>query len=273
MALTFEWQTIMLLLITGATAGIAAGFIGIGGGVIMVPVLLELYRSWDFPPSVLVQVAMGTSLAVATLSVSSSALRHHLQGNILWKRVPMIFPMSMLGGWIAGKTAPHLEGIWLQCGLAAVLLLAAVKMILETGMKDRPERNVHWSVWGLMGFGTGIFAGFSGLAGGLVLIPVLSFVGRVPTRYLAGTSSAVVMFTAFAATLGYAFSTPPIDLPDSFIGYTNYYISVSLAVTSIPGAQLGAYLNKKAGSLLYKRIFGVLLVIVVIRLFLTAGKP
>ncbi len=262
--------TILFLLGIGIISGIAAGFIGIGGGVIMVPVLLELFRFWEIPSEVVVQAAMGTSLAVGTLSVTSSAIRHHKQGNVLWKVIPFIVPMSMVGGWVASVTAKGFDGKALQISLGVILLLAAIKMLAEREIPDRPMRRVPFWGWLLVGLGVGLFSGYSGLAGGLVLVPALAYIAHIETKKLAGTSSGVVAFTALAAAIGYMTSQPNVELGSEFFGHVNYIVAGCLAVTSIPGAQLGAYLNKKAGSKLYKRIFGVVLIFVVIRLLFTA---
>jgi uncharacterized membrane protein YfcA len=269
-SLEFTLGTAALLVLMGVAAGVSAGFVGIGGGIVMVPLLLEIFRAWGLPESVVVQSAMGTSLTVATFAVASSAGKHHRQGNVVWKLVPLIFPTSMIGGRLAAWLAGMIEGRWLQIGLALVLLWGAVKMLRDREPPERPMRSAGWWVWALVGFGVGLFAGFSGLAGGNVLVPALAFIAHVPTKKLAGTSSGVVMFTSLAAAAGYALGTPAIELPETFVGYVHWPAAACLAVTAIPGAQLGAWLNKKAGSTLYKRIFGVLLLFVVVRLVTTA---
>ncbi len=265
----FTLLTALLLIGIGIAAGVAAGFVGIGGGIIMVPVLLELFRAWQVPPESLVQAAMATSLTVATFSVASSALRHHRQGNVLWSLVPLIFPSSMAGGWLAALIAGRTDGRWLQIGLAIALLLSAIKMLLESKRPDRPQRHVVWWKWVVVGLGVGMFAGLSGLAGGNVLVPALALIAFIPTKKLAGTSSGVVMFSALAAAIGYMVNGPAESLPSGFIGYSYLPAAACLALTAIPGAQLGAWLNKKAGSLVYKRIFGALLILVVARLLTT----
>ena len=141
----------------GVLAGIAAGFIGIGGGVIMVPVLIEVFRARGVPPEVLVHVAMGTSLAVATFSSISSAVRHHKQGNVIWRVVPILAPTSFAAGLAAGALAERVPGVALQRGLAAVLLLYGLKLLFEKGKSDLPMRSLPWWGWTLMGLGTGDF--------------------------------------------------------------------------------------------------------------------
>ncbi len=262
--------TVLSLLAIGVAVGISAGFIGIGGGVIMVPVLLELFRAQGMPPELIVHVAMGTSLTVGVLSVSSSAYKHHKQGNVIWKVVPWLAPASMAGSWIASQLAVNIPGTWLQKGLALVLLFAAIRFLTEKRVDLGPMRQLPWFAWLLMGLGTGLFAGLTGLAGGLVLIPALAYIAHAATGKLAGTSSGTVLFAALAGSIGYMMQTPAMELDGVYIGHVNLLVAASLAITSVPGAQLGAWLNKKAGAARYKKIFGVFLILVVIRLFFTA---
>lgn len=263
-------MTLLMLLFVGAISGLLAGFIGVGGGVILVPVLLELFRSWGVPQEVMVQAAMGTSFAVIVFSVSSSAIRHSRQGNVLWKFVPWLALGSMFGGWLASSTANIVPGETLQLILAGVLLLVSARMLLEKPYEDRPVKDLHVVGWILLGIGVGIFAGFSGLAGGVVMIPAMAFLAHVKTRCLAATASSVNIFTALAAVAPKLLQTPVVDPGKGFVGFVFLPAVIALAITSIPMAQVGAKLNRGAGSLLYRRIFAVVLLAVVIRLFLTA---
>lgn len=263
-------ESLLFFALIGIFGGTAAGFIGIGGGVIMVPVLLEVFRALGIPGEVLVHVSMGTSVAVASFSSVSSSLRHHRQGNVLWRVAPLLAVSSFAAGLAAGVFAQQIPGVGLQRGLAAVLLLAAYRMFADQKKPDLPERKLPWWGWTIMGLLTGIFSGFTGLAGGLFLIPLMAFIPHVPTKKLAGTSSSVVMFTAFAAALGKIISTPAVDPGPGFIGHVHVAAALALASTSIPSAQLGAWLNRRVGSVVYKRIFAILLLLVVVRLFWTS---
>lgn len=265
-----DGATIVLLVSMGVMVGVAAGFIGIGGGVIMVPLLLELFRAQGVPAEALVHAAMGTSLTVGVLSVGSSTVKHHRQGNVAWRVVPFLVPATMVGSWGASRLAVMVPGTWLQLGLAGILGLAAVRFLTERKVETGPMRRLPWPVWVAIGLGTGLFAGLSGLAGGLVLIPALAYIAHLETRRLAGTSSGVVFWAALAGSIGYMTQASSVDLGAGHVGYVNVAAAAALAVTSVPGAQLGAWLNKKAGAARYKRIFGAFLILVVIRLFLTA---
>jgi uncharacterized membrane protein YfcA len=265
----FTLPLVLLVLGLGLLAGFVAGFVGVGGGIVMVPILLELFRSWGVPDNSVVQAAMATSLTVAVFSVSSSIVRHGRQRRILWGLVPYLAPGSMLGGWIAARLAVLLPGLVLQLVLAGMMTLAAVRMLMEKEILDRDDFQVRWWQGLAVGIGVGLVAGMSGLAGGIVLVPALALILGVPTGWLAGTSSAVIVFSALAAALGYITSTPPTALGEGFIGYSCLPVAGLLAVAAIPGAQFGAWTNRRTGSLLFRRIFAVLLLIVVVRLVIS----
>lgn len=257
---------VLLVLALGLAAGFTAGFVGVGGGIIMVPILLELFRSWGLPDDGVVQAAMGTSLAVAVFSVSSAIVRHSRQKRILWRLVPYLAPGSMAGGWLAARLAVVLPGVVLQLVLAGLMALAAVRMLTEKSIPERENFRFRWWQGLLVGAGVGLVAGMSGLAGGVVLVPALALILAVPTGWLAGTSSAVIVFSALAAALGYLTSTPATPLGPGFHGFTCLPVAALLAAAAIPGAQFGAWTNRRTGSVLFRRIFAVLMLIVVVRL-------
>jgi uncharacterized membrane protein YfcA len=262
----FTLAVVLLVLGLGLAAGFTAGFVGVGGGIIMVPVLLELFRSWGLPDQSVVQAAMGTSLAVAVFSVGSSIVRHSRQKRVLWRVVPYLAPGSMAGGWLAARLAVILPGLVLQLVLAALMAMAALRMLTEKEIHERQDFRFNWWQGLLVGIGVGMVAGMSGLAGGVVLVPALALLLGVPTGWLAGTSSAVIVFSALAAALGYLTANPPTALGAGFHGYTCLPMAGLLAVAAVPGAQFGAWTNRRTGSVLFRRIFAVLLLIVVVRL-------
>lgn len=262
---------ILILLAAGVGTGLVAGFAGVGGGIVMVPVMLELLRAWGVPREHVVQAAMATSLTVAVLSTGSAAWRHHVQQRVLWRIALPIVPSSMLGGWLGSALAAQTDGRWLQAGLACVLLFAAYRLVRQQEPPEgdgRPKRSLV--IWGLIGMATGLFAGLSGLAGGVVLVPALALFGKLPGRFLASTSSGVIMFTSLAAAVSYMWHGPAASvLGDGFVGYSNIPAAVCLAITAIPMAQIGARLNKKTSGLWFRRVFAALMVIVVARLLTT----
>jgi len=262
----FTVEIVLLVLGLGLAAGFTAGFVGVGGGIIMVPILLELFRDWGVPRGSVVQAAMGTSLSVAVFSVSSSIVRHSRQKRVLWRLVPYLAPGSLAGGWLAAKLAVVLPGLVLQLFLAGLMTVAAIRMLTEKELPEREDYRFSWWQGLLVGLGVGMVAGLSGLAGGIVLVPTLALILGVPTGWLAGTSSAVIIFSALAAALGYLTATPAAELGLGFHGFACLPVAGLLAITAIPGAQFGAWTNRRTSSVLFRRIFAILMLIVVVRL-------
>jgi len=252
----------------GLAAGFLAGFVGVGGGIIMVPVLLEIFRNAGVPEEAVVQAAMGTSLSVAVFSVSSSIFRHQRQGNIRWQLVRWLAPGSMIGGWLAAYLASRLPGSWLQMVLMVLMVFAAARMLSSREMPDSPDHKAaKWKV-GLTGLGVGMVAGLSGLAGGIVLVPALSLILGLPGGWLAATSSGTIIFSALAAAVGYLTLSPPMNLGPGFLGYVCLPLVVPLAMGAIPAAQLGAFINRRTEGDLFQKLFGGLLLLVAVRLLL-----
>jgi uncharacterized protein len=260
----------LIFLGVGLVAGFLAGFVGVGGGIIMVPVLLEIFRRAGLPEEVVVQAAMATSLSVAIFSVGSAIIRHGRQGRIRWQLVRWLAPGSLLGGWLAADLATRLPGRWLLWSLASLMIFAAFRMLNSSDGSSATEKPAaHWKV-GLTGFGVGMVAGLSGLAGGIVLVPALGLILGLPGSWLAGTSSGTIIFSAFAAAAGYFLATPPIPLGPGFFGYVCLPLTVPLALGAVPMAQLGAWVNRRVQGNLFRKLFGGLLLIVVIRLLITS---
>jgi uncharacterized protein len=259
----------LIFLGVGVVAGFVAGFVGVGGGIIMVPVLLEIFRRAGLPEEVVVQAAMATSLSVAVFSVGSSIIRHNRQGRIRWKLVRLLAPGSILGGWMAAYLATRLPGQWLLWSLAVLMLFAALRMIRSSDGPIGGEKSP--SVWkvGVTGLGVGLVAGMSGLAGGVVLVPALGLILGVPGSWLAGTSSGTIIFSAMAAAAGYLMANPPLVMGTGFFGYVYLPLTLSLAIGAVPAAQAGAWVNRRVHGNLFRKLFGLLLLIVVARLLLT----
>lgn len=262
----------LILIGAGLGAGLVAGFAGVGGGIVMVPVLLELMRAWGVPREFVVQAAMATSLTVGSVNTASAAWRHHRHENVLWRLVPPLVPSSMLGAWLGSALAASTDGRVLQYFLSAVLMFSAWRL---TNQREPAagDGTPTWSfvVWAVVGLGVGLFAGLSGLAGGVVMIPALALLGKVPGRMLAGTSAGVVMFSSLAAALGYMWHGPEAGtLGDGFVGFSCLPAAACIAVTSIPMAQVGARLNRLTSARWFRRVFAAMMVLVVIRLVATA---
>ena len=152
-----------------------------------------------------------------------------------------------------------------QTVLAAV---GAVELATGRDVLKRYKPSLWW-LGLLVGRGVGLGAGMGGLAGGIVLVPALSILLGLPAGWLAGTSSAVIIFSSLAAAAGYLTGSPAVPPGAGFTGFVALPVVGLLALSAVPAAQFGAWTNRRVRGTVFRRIFAVLMLLVVVRLVLS----
>jgi len=170
---------------------------------------------------------------------------------------------------IIGRCAENIHGSTLLLIFASMILVLGIQGFLS---RNKPEaetmRNLNG--WLMLGCGVliGIIAILTGLGGGIILIPLLVGLFGVPTKNLAGTSSAVLIFTSAAAALSYLWGGIGVPgLPEGTIGYVWPKVSIAVAIGTIPGAQFGAILNKKHASKWFRVTFASVQILMSVWMF------
>lgn len=250
--------------------GFLAGFFGIGGGILLVPVLLAYFQVIGVSSLVATHLTFGTSLFITLFTASSSAVEYTRNGHVYWKGVLWLGPASVLGAWIGSGIAGGLEGRLLQQIFAVVVIVAAVRMLVEQRLQKQ-ESAMRDSVPALIGTGglVGIIAPLAGVGGGVVSIPLMYSVLGFPLKKALGTSSATIVITALAATIGYVvrgYGNPL--LPNFTLGYVAYLYAVPLVVGALPMARVGARAAHRSNVTRLRRFFAVLLLAVAVKLLL-----
>lgn len=262
-----EWQVLLpACLLAGALAGLFAGLLGVGGGIVIVPVLAYLYAAAGFPGDAVMQFALATSLASILFTGLSSVRAHHHAGAVRWPLVRVLAVPLMAGSLAGAFVADALgsERLMQLFGVFAVLL--GLRMLLaRTSAADDPDapdphippaRNM--AVGGLIGVASAIF----GIGGGSLTVPYLHACGMRMQKAVA-TSSACGVPIALAGTLGYVLAgSARSDLPAATAGYVHLPGLAALVVASVPMAVLGAKLAHRLPAAALRRIFAVLLLAV-----------
>lgn len=257
----------LLLLVFGGLAGVLAGLLGIGGGIIIVPVLAQVFIHQGVAPAVLMHVAIGTSLATIVVTSLSSIRAHQRHQAIDWPAVRRITPGIIGGGVVGAFVATLLAGDTLRVVFAIFMLFVALRMAQGTAVA--PHRKLPGTV-GMFGAG-GVIGGVStlmGVGGGTLSVPFLTWC-NLSVRRAVATSAAIGLPIALTGTVGYVVTGwGEADLPAWSLGYVNLPALLGIVVASILAAPLGAALAHRIDPLLLKRLFAVFLVIVGIRLLL-----
>lgn len=260
---------ISALLFTGALAGLLAGFLGIGGGVVLTPLCLILYPSLGIEYDVLIKIIFGTNMFLVMVFSISAVLKHHANNNIIWRNVLILGPLaiigSIVGAWCASVASPS----DLKKAFAIILMFSSFLIIIKDTVRSEKPRRLILSrkFLPLLGFIAGATGGFLGIGGGTVMIMPLILLFNLPVEKVAGTSSSVIIFIGLAGTLSYMYHGHGlVDLPGWSTGYVWWSAAIPLMVGGIPTAQVGVWLNSKTHDKLLKRIFGFALFIIALKI-------
>jgi uncharacterized membrane protein YfcA len=253
------WAVPYLLL--GAFAGVSAGMLGIGGGVIMVPILTMLFSAQGgVPPGEVLHMALGTSMAAIIFTAIASLRAHHSHGAVLWDVVKTITPGILIGTAIGTLVAANVPVRPLAAFFALFVCVVAVQMGLN--LKPKPSRELPGAVGlGFVGLGIGVLSALVAIGGGSLTVPFLSWC-NVQVQKAIGTSAAVGLPIALGGTAGYIFNgwqTP--GLPAGSLGFVYLPAMAVLVVASMLTAPYGARLAHRLPVATLKRVFAILLVI------------
>ncbi len=255
---------LILYIVTGAVSGFLAGLLGIGGGLIIVPALVYTLPHAGYGPDVLVQTAIGSSLAVIVFTAISSIRAHHRAGYVDWAVVRAIAPGVCVGALSGALLAGQLSGDVLRVIYLLFLLAAAAQMLLEL----RPSGVVEPGAKGFAAAGVviGVFSSLVGIGGGTLSTPFLLWCRRAIHSAVA-SSAAIGLPIAFSGSIGFVLAG--LDRPDLPPGSTGFVAWPAVGViggVSVLLAPLGAAASHRVPQKPLKRIFACLLLGLAVRI-------
>ena len=255
----------IIYILTGAIAGVFAGLLGIGGGLIIVPVLTSVFAVY-LPNEHLVHLAIGTSLATILVTALASVKTHQKHDAVQWDLFRAFTPGIIAGGLLGGWVAQYMDASLLAKIFAVLELMIAIKML--TDFQPNPHRNLP----GLVGKTTaattiGGISTLIGVGGGAFNTPYMVW-HNVDMKKAIATSAALSLPVAFAGTAGFIISGLQVEnLPEMTTGYVYWPAFFGIVLASYFTAPIGARLTHKLPVKKLKRIFGLLLVALAIKMF------
>ena len=245
----------------GAIAGVLAGLLGIGGGLVLVAALAWLLPLYGVDHDLAMHAALASSMASIVFTAASSAYAHHRRGSVLWPTVAWMAPGLVLGGWLGSLLAVALDGRVLKWVVIGYCLLAAARMAFGSARDGGGNVVPAGPGMSVAGAGIGALSAVVGIGGGSMTVPLLVWRGVAAVRAV-GTSSACGVVIGLASAAGYALNAPVGALPEHAVGYVYLPAAIGVAVTSVLAAPLGSRLAHAIGSPALKRVFAVFLVVV-----------
>lgn len=260
-----EWLLAYLTL--GAIAGFLAGLFGVGGGLVLVPMLLLLFDAQHFPVEHVMHLALGTSMATILFTSLASMRKHHQHGAVNWRVVGNITPGILLGTVFGALLAASIPTLGLGIFFALFVYFVAAQILLD----KRPHASRQLpGMQGMTAVGTftGWISSLVSIGGGTVIVPFLVWC-NVPLRNAIGTSAAIGFPVAVGGTLGYIFTGMNIPaLPDHTLGFVYLPALLWVALASITTAPLGAKATHHMKIGLLRKLFAVLLIALATKLLL-----
>lgn len=248
-------------LLAGIFAGITAGLFGVGGGLVVVPILIFVFHWQGFAPEILTHLAIGTSLATIVFTSSSSVLKHNQLGGVLWTIFkPMTFGI-MLGAVAGVWTVVQLEGELLKKMFGVFAILVSIKMMFKVKLESRKPLP-NWPILVFAGIIVAWVSSIFGIGGGTLTVPFLSRF-RIEMKQVVGTSAACGLPIAVFATLSNVVIGSGVDSrPEWSAGFVYLPALLAIALTSIYFARIGANLAHYLPGPLLTKLFAAFLLLV-----------
>lgn len=255
-------------LLLGATAGLLAGLLGIGGGLIQVPVLVFLFSLQKFAPEHVLHLALGTAMASILFTAASSVRAHHGHGAVNWDIVKRIAPGIVFGVAAAAIIAGRLPTRYLAIFFTVFVYCAATQLILN--LRPQPTRTLP-GVGGMFTAGAliGSISSMVAAGGGLLSVPWMAWC-NVRLHEAIGTAAAIGFPIAIAGSIGYvANGWGAAHLPAGSLGYVYLPALFWLVIASMLMAPLGAKLAHRTSTRKLRTLFAILLYVLATRMLVT----
>lgn len=253
-------EFIAIYLAVGAVAGITAGLLGVGGGLIIVPALASIFHQMSMQDNIVMHLAIGTSLTTIVVTSVASVISHQKRGAILWEVFWRLVPGLVAGAWVAAWFAGYLPDIALQRFFAIFVLVIAVQMSLSLSVQARRPLPRAWGL-GLAGTGIGGLSAMLGIGGGSLTVPFLAWC-RVTIHQAVATSAACGLPIALVGSLGYmvqGLNQP--SLPAMTTGYVHWPSVLGICLTSAIFAPIGAKMAHRLPTKQLQMVFAVFLAV------------
>lgn len=259
----------LLCALGGLVAGLLSGMLGIGGGIIVVPLLIYLLPFMGIAPELVAPMAVATSLATIVVTSWSGAYVHHRHGAVLWSWVRLVAPLLIVGGIVGSFVGASLNPELLQRLLALVLLLLAARMLIKqrTPSHTTAAPRVAVRLWsGLIG----IISTLVGIGGGALVVPMLHYY-QVALRNAVAVATVCSVLLAMFGTITYAWLGSQGDASEvsGALGFIYLPAWLGIAAVSVMAAPIGAKLAQHVPVHWLKRLFALLLIVVSAHLFLS----
>lgn len=263
-------QLLLGFAVVGVSAGCLSGLLGIGGGVVLVPLFLWSFVLAGVDPQIIVHCAFATSLAIIIPTSISNTLGHRARGNFSAYHVLYLAAGSAVGALVGAWGASMLSGPSLKIAFGCMQLAVAGKLL--SGALQPSECPVREQPLILLTVGSvaGAFSAFFGVGGGVIAVPLMVLVLHLPIHLAVGNSSALIVISSLTGTCAYIYNGwQHALLPPHALGFVWLPVVALVLPFSLLGSRVGVKLAGRFSHAKLIRIFALLLVAVAVRIIST----
>lgn len=265
------WLLALVMLATGGIGGVLAGLLGIGGGIVIVPVMEAALAFLDVDEAIRMHVAVATSLATIIPTSIASSRAHHRRQAVDFDLVRRWTPFVLLGSLAGTFVASHVHSDVLAIVFAVVALIVALKMILPLEGRTIASDVPGGAAVSLVPFGIGGVSSMMGIGGGTLSVAILTLFNQ-PIHRAVGTAALFGLAISLPGTAGFmisGFDDPRV--PPGSIGYVNLIGFALISPATFLAAPLGAAIAHRLSRRQLSLLFGAFLLIVSARMFWRAA--
>lgn len=261
--------TILSLIGTGIFAGLLAGMLGVGGGIVIVPVLYFLFQALGVSAESAMVIATATSLATIVPTSISSIRAHNAKGNVDFPLLKAWAPFIFAGVLMGSYAVTVVNATYLTVLFGVIATLSAINMIL--GKKDALFGGLPGRIGqSIMAACIGLFSSLVGIGGGTLTVPTLTFC-NYPAHRAVGTAAAVGLIISLPAAITLLFvGDTPADAPFATIGFVNLLGFACIVPLTVLFAPIGANIANRLDAGMLKKVFAVVLIITGVRMLAQA---
>ncbi|HLT47252.1 MAG TPA: sulfite exporter TauE/SafE family protein [Rubricoccaceae bacterium] len=265
-------MSLLLLIAAGAAGGFLVGLVGVGGGVVYVPVLLVYFAGLGVRDPVLAPLVVGSSLLCVGLASASGAYGQWRAGAVRGR-------VAVVTGLVAGvaltavsllvTTRPWYDRTVFQAVFGAILLGVAAQMLRRSRTDEGGAAEAARPGAGalaLAGASAGALAAVAGVGGGVVLVPLYHGLLGFPTKVATATSTAAIALIAAVGVVAYAVLGQGADVPAGAVGYVDVGHALALAVPAMLTARLGVWVAHRIAARWVRRAFALVAAATALRL-------
>lgn len=257
---------VLALSATGIIAGLMAGLLGVGGGIVIVPVLYHLFTLLGIDESVKMHVAVGTSLATIIPTSLRSARTHANKGNLDSTLLKSLAPSLLAGVLIGTLISGMVTGQMLSVVFGVIGLIVAINIAMTSEPTALADSLPKGMMRHTLGTGIGGFSTLMGIGGGTLSVPVLSRF-QVPMHRAVGTAAAIGIFISVPGALGFLITGWNIpERPPFSLGYVNLVGFALIVPMTLWTAPIGARIAHAINAKLLRRLFALFLLITALRM-------